>query len=96
MPVTASLGNMSYEVESIYEYIKLKVAAAIFVDAYSLAEEAGSVKTINVVLLGVATATGHLPLSRETIERVIAENVPKRYMDLNSKAFKLGFESQNK
>jgi len=92
MPVTASLGNASYEVDTVYEYIKAKVPNAIFIDAYDLAEKSGSVKTVNVVLLGAAAATGNLPMSREIIEKVIAENVPKRFIELNEKAFKLGFD----
>lgn len=92
MPVTASLGNAAYEVDAVYDYIKTKVCNTIFIDAYDLAEKAGSVKTVNVVLLGAAAATGNLPMSRETIEKVIAENVPKRFIELNEKAFKMGFD----
>lgn len=96
MPVTASLGNNTYDVSNVYEYIKTNSANTIFVDAYDLAEQAGSVKTVNVVLLGVAAATGKLPMSREIIEKVIAENVPKKFIELNAKAFNLGYESIKK
>ena len=91
MPVTASLGNSVYNVDSVYEYIKSKFPDTVFVDAYALAEKAGSVKTVNVVLLGVACAVGKMPMSRDVVERVIAENVPERFRKLNMEAFNLGF-----
>lgn len=91
MPVTASLGSSSYDVDSVYEYIKLKYPKTIFVDAYSLAEKAGSVKTVNVVLLGVGCSVGNMPMSRDIVEKVIAENVPERFRKLNMEAFNLGF-----
>lgn len=96
MPVTASLGNSAYNVASVNEYIKKKFPGTVFVDAYSLAENAGSVKTVNVVLLGVAAAVGNMPMSRDIVERVIAENVPERFRNLNNKAFNLGFNAINK
>jgi indolepyruvate ferredoxin oxidoreductase, beta subunit len=91
-PVTASLGNAAYDLDAIDAYIRTCSPDAIFVDAYQLAHDAGSVKAVNVVLLGVAASTGLLPFSIEVMEKVITANVPKKFMDLNLRAFHAGFE----
>lgn len=96
MPVTASLGNAAYDVEAIYDYIRSRVPGSLFVDGYSLAEKAGSVKAINVVLLGVAAAAGALPFEKEAVERVIAANIPAKHVDLNIRAFNIGFNTDRK
>jgi indolepyruvate ferredoxin oxidoreductase beta subunit len=55
-------------------------------DATRLALDAGHPQTLNVVLLG--TLSRLLPLS--TLEDVLAEHVPKKALDANIRAFKLG------
>ena len=54
--------------------------------ATRLALDAGHLQTLNVVLLG--TLSRMLPLS--TLEEVVAEHVPKKALDANIRAFKLG------
>lgn len=91
-PVTVSLDNASYDMAIIYEYIRANVPGSIFVDGYALAERAGSVKVLNIILIGVALSAGLLPFGRETLERVIVQNVPPKYMDININAFNIGLE----
>lgn len=91
-PVSASLSGGSYDVAGLTDYISNEVPGAAFVDGYRLAYEAGSVKAINVVLLGAATALGFLPFSKELMEKVIADNVPQKFRELNIKAFNAGYE----
>ena len=55
-------------------------------DATRLALDAGHPQTLNIVLLG--TLSRVLPLS--TLEDVVAEHVPKKALEANIKAFKLG------
>lgn len=90
-PVTASLGTAAYNVEEITNHIKIKVPETLFVDGYNLAAAAGSVKAVNVVLLGAAASTGVLPFSSDLIKNIIENNVPKKFIELNIKAYDLGF-----
>jgi indolepyruvate ferredoxin oxidoreductase beta subunit len=90
-PVTASLGNSKYDSDEIMEFIQKTCPSAIFIDGYSLAEQAGSIKAVNIVLLGAASAQGFLPFDRAVLEKVIASNVPQKYVELNMKAFELGY-----
>ncbi len=62
-------------------------------DAISLAQEAGNLRTMNVVMLGALAKTGKLPIKAETLKRTILENVPKGTEDVNMRAFELGFEA---
>lgn len=91
-PVTASLDSSSYNIGSVYEHIRSSVPDAIFVDGYKLAQMAGSVKTLNIVLLGTAASMGFLPMESEIIEKVIVESVAPKYVDMNIKAFHIGLE----
>ncbi len=90
-PVSASLGTSQYDIEDITNYIQDNAKEVYFIDGYKLAEEAGTVKTVNVVLLGAATAVGKMPFSREIMLEAIAENVPQRFKELNIKAFEMGY-----
>lgn len=91
-PVSASLGASNYDIKEITGFINENAEQVHFIDGYSLANLAGNVKAVNVVLLGAATAVGKMPFSREIIEEAIIENVPQRFRELNQKAFELGYE----
>jgi indolepyruvate ferredoxin oxidoreductase, beta subunit len=60
----------------------------IVVEARRLAEEAGSILTQNIVLLGAASS--HLPLKEQSLRDAISRTVPKKTIELNLKAFDLG------
>lgn len=90
-PVSSSLGASSYDVDAITDYINANTDNVHYIDGYGIAQNAGSVKAVNVVLLGAAAAAGQLPLSREVIEEAIIENVPQKFRELNQRAFELGY-----
>ena len=61
------------------------------VDALSLAVEAGSTKAVNVVLIGVMAA--HMDIDRAVWEQAIRDTLPQKFLDMNLKAFALGYEN---
>lgn len=63
----------------------------VIVDTRALAEQAGSVLTQNVVLLGAASA--YLPLSEDSLREAISRIVPQKTIEANLKAFDLGKSS---
>lgn len=95
-PVTASLDTVPYDAGPICEFIQQNASEAILVDGYALAEESGSVKALNIVLLGVAAAAGFLPFSDKDLDSIITENVSGKYIELNKKAFNIGLSYKNK
>ncbi len=92
-PVSASLGTSQYDSAQITNFIKDNSSEVYFIDGYDIAETAGNVKAVNVVLLGAAAAAGKMPFSREVILEAIVENVPQKFRELNKRAFELGFEA---
>ncbi len=67
------------------------LAAGVKVDAInclSLAEEAGSVKAVNLVLMG--RLSHYFEASDEEWMEAIENNVPQKFLEMNRKAFALG------
>ena len=62
------------------------------VDALSLARKAGTAKAVNVVLIGLLAKTTDIP--RESWEQALAETVPPKFLEINKKAFQLGYTHQ--
>jgi indolepyruvate ferredoxin oxidoreductase beta subunit len=69
-----------------------KVASTTFVDAKSLAKEAGNIKAVNVVLLGVMAKK--MDISYDKWIEAIKTTVPAKLLDVNLKAFELGYNSK--
>jgi len=90
IPVSAFQNNL--EVPSP-EWIKEKLSGInlITVDSASLALEAGSILSQNIVMLGAASH--YIPLKKESLLEAVKRLVPKKTIEINEKAFLLGFES---
>jgi indolepyruvate ferredoxin oxidoreductase beta subunit len=90
-PLDVSIGNADYpEINTIAISLQKICKEVIMVDGTSLAEEVGDMRTLNVVMLGIAVGLGKVPLSRETLERTILALVPSRTVEINRKAFQIG------
>ncbi len=87
LPMPVVLGQAEYP-EDIIDVLQKKAGKVKFFDALKIAEECGSVKAVNVVLLGAASKD--LPFDEESWIRVIEENVKTKFIDLNKKAFEMG------
>jgi len=86
-PMPVITGAASYP-ENIVEKLK---AAGLEVDAFdalSIAEQAGTVKAVNIVLL--ARFARYLDFSEGEWTNAIYESVPERFRQLNLEAFRLG------
>ncbi len=59
------------------------------VDGEALAIQAGEKKTANVVLMGLLAR--YLPVQRGVWEETIRKNMPEKFVDVNLKAFGLGW-----
>ena len=91
-PMPVIMGKTDYP-ENILEEIKEKGVKVIAVDALKLAEQAGSAKSTNVVLLGVAAH--FLGFDKERWEQVVRSSVPPKTVNINEKAFELGYAAMN-
>lgn len=87
LPMPVVMGQAEYP-ENIMETLEKNAAKVKAFDALNIAEECGSVKAVNVVLLGAAS--NDLPFDEAAWIKVIEENVKPKFVDLNKKAFELG------
>ena len=85
MPVIT--GAATYP-EGIVETLSSK-ADTIAIDALDLSIKAGSPKAVNVVLIGLLAKSTNI--SYENWVKVIKETVPEKFLELNLKAFDLGY-----
>lgn len=86
-PMPVITGSMEYPAD-IEKKLSQKVNLQA-VDALKLANEAGSFKAVNVVLIGLLAKS--MDVKKETWLEVIKETVPEKFIDLNLKAFELGY-----
>ena len=59
------------------------------VDALTAAEEAGNIKAVNVVLIGVMAKNADI--AYEKWVETIRQTVPEKFLDVNLKAFEIGY-----
>ena len=86
-PMPVITGSQEYP-QGITEKLKEKVEV-ISLDALSYSLQAGSPKAVNVVLLGVLAKTTNI--DKEIWIKTIKETVNEKFLDLNLKAFELGY-----
>ncbi len=87
MPMPVITGAAKYPYDAL-ERIREQCKNVIAVDALSLAREAGSIKSANVVLLGVLA--GLTQFNTTAWKDAIVSCVPKKTTEVNLKAFELG------
>ncbi len=87
-PMPVITGAASYP-ENIADKISADADLEV-IDALSLAKQAGNIKAINVVLIGVMAKSTDIPYEKwvETIKTT----VPEKFLDVNLKAFDLGYK----
>lgn len=66
-----------------------KTADVTAVDAQRFAEEAGNIKAVNVVLIGLLAKNTEIP--HDAWLETIKKTVPAKFLDVNIKAFELGY-----
>ena len=90
-PMPVVMGNAKYP-EGLLESIREQGAQILALDALTLAEQAGSIKAVNVVLIGaMAKALGE---EKELWLSTIEKTVPPKFVEMNKKAFELGYQAQ--
>jgi indolepyruvate ferredoxin oxidoreductase beta subunit len=95
-PTELAAKNTSYpSMDEILEKIHRFTKKVIIVPTEKLSRQAGSILTRNVILIGAMAATGKTPIKTESLMETLKELVPAKQLEMNIKAFKLGFEHAN-
>ena len=86
-PMPVITGAAEYP-ENLAEKMRDAGAKVDDIDALALANEAGSSKAVNIVMMG--RLSGYFPFTEDAWMKALGETVPERFLDLNIRAFKLG------
>lgn len=89
-PMPVITGVAKYP-ENIIEKLKALDVDVIAVDALGLAEQAGTAKASNVVLMGVLSTK--MGFEEDVWQKALEQCVPAKFLELNKKAFALGREN---
>lgn len=89
-PMPVITGVAKYP-ENIIEKLKALDIDVIAVDALGLAEQAGTAKASNVVLMGVLSTK--MGFDEDVWQKALEQCVPAKFLELNRKAFALGREN---
>ena len=89
-PMPVIIGKAAYPTEILSE-LTAKDVLLDAIDALSLAETAGSAKAVNIVLMG--RLARYLDIPREKWENAIRGGVKPAFVELNLRAFALGYDS---
>ena len=87
-PMPVIIGNAEYPV-NVLEELKGKGVFVDDIDALELAEKAGNVKSVNIVLMG--RLAKYLDIDYDKWVEAIRNSVKPQFVDINIKAFELGF-----
>ncbi len=87
-PMPVVIGAAEYP-QGVIEAISATGTDITSIDALSLAVEAGSSKAVNVVLMGVLASK--TDIAYDTWVEAVKATVPAKFLELNLKAFDLGY-----
>ncbi len=89
-PMPVIIGAAQYP-ENVLDELTSKGVSVDALDALSLAEQAGSSKAVNIVLMGKAAKYFDIP--KERWITAIENTVAPKFVEMNKKAFELGYNS---
>lgn len=90
-PMPVIIGAAEYP-ENLLGKMREKGIDVDAIDALSLAEQAGSSKAVNLVLMG--RLSGYFDFEAEEWLKAIESSVPEKFLELNKKAFQLGLNAR--
>jgi indolepyruvate ferredoxin oxidoreductase beta subunit len=93
-PFTVGLGQGVYpDVDDVLTKIGQRVKNLVALDADKLAHEAGSILSLNLVMLGALIKNTDLPITADHLKEAVRLNTKERFLDANLKAFELGYNA---
>ncbi len=78
----------SYDVDRMIEILEKRTANIVPGNFSALAEKTGSIKVLNILMLGIASV--HIPLAKESFVSAIKKSVKEKFLGMNLEAFNSG------
>lgn len=82
--------SAGYSSEPMLDFLKVNVKKLTVIDGKELTKKCGSVKVLNVAMLGAAVAGGLFPFDMDDMEAALKEKLPEKYWDINISALNVG------
>jgi indolepyruvate ferredoxin oxidoreductase beta subunit len=93
-PVAVSMGKAEYPShDTIHENLQQFSNQIMKIDAMKLAIDAGSPRSLNMVMLGAILGTGIVPVIKKSALESIRTTFSKRFEGINTKAVELGIST---
>ena len=97
LPSMVAAGFETYpEIDDLVKSLKKVTSNISTIGATELAVKAGKAVAANAVMIGAVAAVKGFPLSKDLLRKTLTDNVPPKFLDLNLKAFDLGYETMSK
>ena len=97
LPSMVAAGFETYpEIDDLVKSLKKVTSNISTIGATELAVKEGKAVAANAVMIGAVAAVKGFPLSKDLLRKTLADNVPPKFLDLNLKAFDLGYETMSK
>ena len=94
VPSTLTQTGETYpEIDDIIKNLKDNFDSVYPIEGNGLAVEAGSILSLNMVLLGACVANDDFPLSKETVETAMKNNLAPKFHEMNLKAIENGYNA---
>lgn len=95
-PVAAALSQTEYNGPKMIEHLRQCAGRVVVIDGDAVCAAVGSVKVLNVALIGAAAAAGALGLTLEQIEDALRKSMRPKLIDMNVKALHAGAAAATK
>ncbi len=89
-PVTDALSDADYNGAEMLSYLETQDVRLTVVPCGKITLSCGSVRVLNMVLLGAAAASGALGLTAAELCAIMREMLPQKLVEMNEKALFLG------
>ena len=94
VPSTLTQTGETYpEIDDIVKNLKDNFDSVYPIEGNGLAVDAGSILSLNMVLLGACVANDDFPLSKETVETAMKNNLAPKFHEMNLKAIENGYNA---
>jgi indolepyruvate ferredoxin oxidoreductase beta subunit len=93
-PVGVLMGKDNYpDIDILLGKLKEISAKVLIIESTSIATQAGNPVVQNIVMIGALAGIGYTTIPKETFERIISLSVPEKNLELNIKAFNMGYNA---
>ena len=94
LPSMVAAGFEEYpDVDVLVDSVKALNDNLVTLDATKIAIEAGKAVAANAVMIGAVAALKGFPIPKDVLRKVLEEQVPEKFRELNLKAFDMGYGS---